>query len=109
MLNKVKNFITNIKTKSKEKIGKAVVAFGLIGSLVVGGASSAVYASEGAVTAGSLDFTPIANAMTSAISPTDIITVIAATIAAGAAFVVAWFGIRKVKGALSKGIFKGKF
>lgn len=58
--------------------------------------------------ASTLDFTGITSAVTSAITPTDIITVIAATIAAGIGFVLAWFGIRKVKGALSRAIFKGR-
>lgn len=69
---------------------------------------SSCFAASGDL-AGSLSFTPIINAVTDAISPTDLILVIAATIAAGVGFVLAWFGIRKVKGALSRAIFKGRF
>lgn len=55
-----------------------------------------------------LDFTPIVSAVTGSISPLDIIKLIAMTITAGMSFVLAWFGIRKVKGALKTAIFKGK-
>lgn len=56
----------------------------------------------------SLDFSPIVQSVTGAISPLDIIKLIAMTITAGMSFVLAWFGIRKVKGALKSAIFKGK-
>lgn len=58
--------------------------------------------------AGSLDFSPIVSAVTSVISPTDIIVVIAAVIAAGMGFVLAWFGIRKVINALRNAIMRGR-
>lgn len=55
-----------------------------------------------------LSFTPIISAVTSQISPMDIVTLIGMTIAAGMAFVLAWFGIRKVIKALKGAIFGGK-
>lgn len=56
---------------------------------------------------GDLSFSPIVEAVTGAISPLDIIRIIAMTITAGMAFVLAWFGIRKVLKALKSAIFRG--
>lgn len=56
---------------------------------------------------GDLSFTPIVDAVTDAISPLDIIRIIGMTITAGMAFVLAWFGIRKVLKALKSAIFSG--
>ena len=90
------------------KKGKASVIFGTtVGTLTA--LTPAGFCASGDATVGDLDFAPIISSITGSITPQQIILVIGATIAAGAAFVVAWFGIRKVKAALSKGIFKGKF
>lgn len=56
----------------------------------------------------SLDFSPIISAVTDVVSPTDVILVIAAVIAAGMGFVLAWFGIRKVINALRNAIMRGR-
>lgn len=56
---------------------------------------------------GDLSFAPIVEAVTGAISPLDIIKIIAMTITAGMGFVLAWFGIRKVIKALKSAIFRG--
>lgn len=44
----------------------------------------------------SLDFSPIITALTSAVTPADIITLVAAIVAFGIPFVFMWFGMRKV-------------
>lgn len=56
----------------------------------------------------SLDFSPITEAVTSLITPTDIIIVIAGVIGAGMGFILAWFGIRKVVNALRNAILRGR-
>lgn len=52
----------------------------------------------GEVVAGmaSLDFSPIINALTSAVTPTNIISLVASIVAFGIPFVFMWFGMRKV-------------
>lgn len=85
------------------KHGKASVIFG--GTMAM---MPAVNAAE-EITVGNLDFSPIKDAVLSVISMTDIITIIAATIGAGAVFILGWFGVRKIISALKKAIFKGKF
>lgn len=57
---------------------------------------------------GDFDFAPIIAALNNVISPTQLITIIAATIGVGAAFVLMWFGVRKLKAAFVKGFSKGK-
>lgn len=44
----------------------------------------------------SLDFSPVITALTSAVTPTQIITLIAGLIAFGIVYVFMWFGIRKI-------------
>lgn len=52
---------------------------------------------EGSASAvSSLDFSPIITALTSAVTPADIITLVAAIVAFGIPFVFMWFGMRKV-------------
>ena len=52
---------------------------------------------EGATSAvAGLDFSPIITALTSAVTPADIITLVAAIVAFGIPFVFMWFGMRKV-------------
>ena len=43
-----------------------------------------------------LDFSPVITALTDAVTPAQIITLLASVIAFGIPFVVMWFGIRKV-------------
>ena len=56
---------------------------------------------------GDLDFSVIINALTSAVTPADILSIIAETITIGIPFVLAWFGFRflwrKFRGAVTKG------
>lgn len=44
----------------------------------------------------SLDLSPIITALTSAVTPADIITLVATIVAFGIPFVFMWFGMRKV-------------
>ena len=44
----------------------------------------------------SLDFSPVITALTDAVTPAQIITLLASVIAFGIPFVFMWFGIRKV-------------
>ena len=44
----------------------------------------------------SLDFSPIITALTSAVTPTNIISLVASIVAFGIPFVFMWFGMRKV-------------
>lgn len=51
---------------------------------------------EGGAAMASLDFSPVITALTSAVTPTQIITLIAGLIAFGIVYVFMWFGIRKI-------------
>lgn len=51
---------------------------------------------EGGITMANLDFSPVVNALTNAVTPTQIITLLAGIIACGIVYVFMWFGIRKV-------------
>ena len=57
---------------------------------------------------GDIDFSPIIEALQGVITVPQLITIIATTIGVGAAFVLMWFGVRKLKGAFVKGFSKGK-
>ena len=52
--------------------------------------------SVGGVLVNNLDFDPVITALTTAVTPTQIITLLASVIAFGIPFVFMWFGIRKV-------------
>lgn len=51
---------------------------------------------EGTTGLAGLDFGPIITALTSAVTPTQIISLLASVIAFGIPFVFMWFGVRKV-------------
>ena len=51
---------------------------------------------EGTTGLGTLDFSPIITALTSAVTPAQIITLVASIVAFGIPFVFMWFGMRKV-------------
>lgn len=68
---------------------------------------SLCFAASGDDHTAGLSYAPIVEAVTGAISPLDIIKIIAMTITAGMGFVLAWFGIRKVLKALKSAIFRG--
>lgn len=51
---------------------------------------------EGTTGLAGLDFNPIITALTGAVTPTQIISLLASVIAFGIPFVFMWFGIRKV-------------
>ncbi len=64
---------------------------------------------ENAVTAVSAEtLKPLTDALTSAITPTQIITILAAVIGCGMAFVLMWFGVRKAISIFKKAVMKGK-
>lgn len=64
------------------------------------------FAGSGTV-AESIDFSPVTNALTEAVTPADILTIISKVIVIGIPFVLAWFGFRflwsKFKGAVTEG------
>ncbi len=51
---------------------------------------------EGVTGLAGLDFSPIITALTSAVTPAQIISLLASVVAFGIPFVFMWFGIRKV-------------
>ena len=51
---------------------------------------------EEVVSMADLDFSPVITALTSAVTPTQIISLVASLIAFGIPFVFMWFGMRKV-------------
>lgn len=51
---------------------------------------------EGATGLAGLDFSPVITALTEAVTPAQIISLLASVIAFGIPFVFMWFGIRKV-------------
>lgn len=55
-----------------------------------------------------LDFSAISTALTTAVTPAQIITIIAGIIGVGMTFVLMWFGIRKLVSIFKKAVTKGK-
>ena len=51
---------------------------------------------KGVISMADLDFSPVITALTTAVTPTQIITLLTSIIAFGIPFVFMWFGIRKV-------------
>ena len=51
---------------------------------------------------------PLANAITESITPGDLITVLASIVGIGMAFVLMWFGARKLKQIFTNAVTKGK-
>lgn len=51
---------------------------------------------EGSTGLAGLDFSPIITSLTSAVTPAQIITLVASIVAFGIPFVFMWFGMRKV-------------
>ena len=54
-----------------------------------------------------LDFSPVVTALTSAVTPTQIITLLASIIAFGIPFVFMWFGVRKVIKIFKSAVMRG--
>lgn len=96
-MDKVKQFFLSSKSKKIISLSMAVCMIF---------AMSCCFAGEGDTT--TPDFSPITDALTSVITPSMLITIIAATITVGAGFVLMWFGYRKLKAAFVKGFSKGK-
>lgn len=55
-----------------------------------------------------LDFSAIITALTTAVTPAQIITIIASIIGVGMTFVLMWFGVRKLVSIFRKAVTKGK-
>lgn len=55
-----------------------------------------------------IDFQPFITALTSAITPAEILTVLASIVGVGMAFVLMWFGVRKAVGAFTAAVFGGR-
>ena len=55
-----------------------------------------------------LDFSAISSALTTAVTPAQIITIIASIIGVGMTFVLMWFGVRKLISIFRKAVTKGK-
>lgn len=55
-----------------------------------------------------LDFSSISTALTTAVTPAQIITIIAGIIGVGMTFVLMWFGVRKLVSIFRKAVTKGK-
>ena len=51
---------------------------------------------------------PLSTALTNSITPADLITVLASIIGVGMAFVLMWFGARKLKQIFTNAVTKGK-
>lgn len=55
-----------------------------------------------------LDFSAITTSLTTAVTPGQIITIIASIIGVGMTFVLMWFGVRKLVSIFRKAVTKGK-
>lgn len=68
---------------------------------------SVAFAGSGESAASNLDFSVVTNALTAAVTPADILTIISKVIVIGIPFVLAWFGFRflwsKFRGAVTRG------
>ncbi len=64
---------------------------------------------EGATnTLASIDLSPVTTALTSAITPAQIVGLLASIIGFGLPFVLMWFGVRKVIKIFKSAVMKGK-
>lgn len=61
----------------------------------------------GIVAMNTLDFEPVITALTSAVTPVQIITLLASVIAFGIPFVFMWFGVRKVIKIFKSAVMRG--
>ena len=55
-----------------------------------------------------IDFSPVITALTSSVTPTQILSLIASIVAFGIPFVMMWFGVRKVIKIFKAAVMKGK-
>lgn len=55
-----------------------------------------------------IDFQPFITALTSAITPAEILAVLASIVGVGMSFVLMWFGVRKAVGAFTAAVFGGR-
>lgn len=55
-----------------------------------------------------IDFSPITTALTTAITPGDVISVLASVVGVGLVFVLMWFGVRKLIKIFKNAVTKGK-
>ncbi len=61
-----------------------------------------------ATTIANIDLSPVITALTSAITPAQIIGLLASIVAFGLPFVLMWFGVRKVIKIFKSAVMKGK-
>lgn len=59
-------------------------------------------------TAASIDFSSFLNALTSSITPAQVLTVLAAVIGVGMAFFLMWLGVRKATKAFTSAVSTGR-
>ena len=55
-----------------------------------------------------IDFSPIITALTTTITPADIIIILASIVGVGLLFVLMWFGVRKLMKIFSNAVTKGR-
>lgn len=55
-----------------------------------------------------IDFSPVTTALTSAVTPADILSLLGNIIGFGIPFVLMWFGVRKVVKIFKSAVMKGK-
>lgn len=99
MLKKLKSMVRKHK--------KALIGLATVACLIMSMGAIAFADETPQSVAASLDFTPITSALSDAVTPGDIINVIAKVIVIGIPFVIAWFGFRflwaKFRGAVTRG------
>ena len=95
-MNKLKEIFTNKKIMVVMAMAIMTMALG-----------ATCFAASGESVASQLDFTEITTALTTAVTPADILAIIAKVIVIGIPFVLAWFGFRflwsKFRGAVTRG------
>lgn len=60
------------------------------------------------VVSSSIDFKPFIDSLTKAITPEQLIAVLASIVGVGMSFVLMWFGVRKAVGAFTAAVFGGR-
>ena len=58
--------------------------------------------------ANSIDFSQLISALQNAITPAQLLTVLASVVGVGIAFVLMWFGVRKLTSAFTSAVMRGK-
>ena len=104
MKEKIQGFKTEVATFVRSKTAK----FASAASAIASGLCVAANAADETVASTAVDFSGVTTAITSAVSVSQVLTLVASCIGVGAVFFFAWFGARKLVNAFQTALQNGK-